>query len=392
MNVLILSSDYYGNIGGKTTHILMLEKGLREQGYSVETFYFIDHQNFFIKVLVSGLGRVFDLFKIGVFYRNSMLKLILRCILKSYLKTKQFDVINAQDPVALLAASECSGGEPLVLTNHGELTNELKASGQLQGLREKNCILNMEKSSYEVADKIIVVDERIKKHVIDILPQAKDKVFKLYNFMDVLNFRKKIDSVFVADVKKEFNLNPDKNHVLASRRLVLKNGVMFAVKSLEILLKKYKVSGHVLLIVGSGPELLELKKYVEDKDLKEVVLFVGDIAYEEMFKYYRVASAVLVPSIDVDGYKEATSLSVLEAMVAGVPVIASRLGGLAEIIENERTGILVEQKDAEGIAQAILKLSNNQEYTSRLTRNAYDYVLHNHNYKEAVQKVIAIYS
>ncbi|MCK4948043.1 MAG: glycosyltransferase family 4 protein [Candidatus Aureabacteria bacterium] len=367
----------------------MLKKGLEEAGHSVGVIF--PYRNLFTKLLIGGVGKILDLFNIGIIYRQFIIKNILKCLISKYCKTKEIDVINAEDIVAFFSIFEMKKKVPIALTVHGELAQEMESAGHIKGSFERNHFLKMEKKAYESADCVVAVDTRLKNHVEKLALAAEQKLSVIQNFMDVKSFQKEIDSLDKKKIRRELKIDTGRKLILVPRRLVLKCGIIYAVKASEILKKKYNRNNFLFLIVGDGPEKDNLNNYIQTKNLQGDVVLKGSVEYKEMVKFYKMADIVLVPSINVKGYIEATSLSVLEAMSAQVPVIASNIGGLAEIIENKKTGILTPEKSSEHIAESILKLSDNENFRTEIVGNASNYVLKNHSYLDAAQVFIDLY-
>lgn len=389
MNILILTADYYAQLGGKFTHILMLKKGLEELGHFVDILF--PKRTWINALAVSVGGKVLDLFGLGVYYRQNIIKEILKISLRKYLCNKQIDLINAEDIVAFSAVDRREVKIPVFLTIHGELAQEMESAGHTKSTFEKNLFLQMEKKSYERADYVITVDTRLKNHIQNLAPLANPKLEIIQNFIDVESFVRKVSVLNKDEIKKKLGIVFDNKVILIPRRLVLKCGVIYAIKAAEIIRKKFNRHDLIFLIVGVGVERNNLIRYIQENKLQEFVLLIDGAEYEKMPEFYRISEAILVPSIDVKGYKEATSLSVLEAMAAMVPVIASDLGGLSEIIEDGKTGILVPEKSPEEIVNGIMKILTDGAFKNRLTDAAFDYVSKNHSYKIAAKKFLEIY-
>ncbi len=389
MNVLIVGADYYGQIGGKNTHIFMLKKGLEECGYSVQVLF--PCRNISTKLIIGGGGKILDLFSVGILYRQFIIKRLFKNRIKKFLEKNRIDIINAEDIIAFFSVYELDNKLPIVLTVHGELAQEMESAGHIKYKFEKEQFLKMEKRAYEYADYIVTVDTRLKNHVESLAPATKSKLQIIQNFIDAESFKRKIDSLSKEETKGELRIDLNKKIILIPRRLVLKCGVIYAIKSAEIMKNTFNRNDLVFLVLGDGPEMKNLLDYIQENSLQNDVFLKGVVEYSKMIKYYKIADIVLVPSINVKGYKEATSLSVLEAMAAKVPVIASNIGGLAEIINNEVTGILVSEKSGEVIAQNIFKLLNDEKIKNKIVDDAFNYVLQNHSYKGATDKFIKIY-
>lgn len=389
MNILILTADYYAQLGGKFTHIIMLKSGLEELGHSVDVLF--PKRNLLNKVIIGVGGKILDFFGIGVYYRQNVIKEILGFSFRNFMSRKRIDIINAEDIIAFSAIDRTKIKIPVVLTIHGELAQEIESAGHIRSNFEKNLFLKMERKSYELADYVITVDTRLKNHIQDLAPLSKPKLQIIQNFIDVGSFKGKIDSLNEGEIKKKLGIAFNKKVILVPRRLVLKCGVIYAIKAAEILRRSFNRNDLIFLIVGVGPERNNLLAYIQENKLQQFVFLIDGAEYEKMPEFYKIAEAVLVPSINVKGYKEATSLSVLEAMAAKIPVIASNIGGLAEIIDNKVTGVLVPEKSSKDIANSIIWLLDHDDIRTKITTAAFDYVLRNHSNKIAAQKFAQIY-
>lgn len=165
-----------------------------------------------------------------------------------------------------------------------------------------------------------------------------------------------------------------KRHILYVGRLVPQKGALFLLRSAEVVLST--VGDVVYLLVGSNYDTTyraELDVFLDEHpQVKRSVVFAGPMSHEEMWGLYQHSYMVIVPSL-----YESFGLSALEAMTCGVPVIASAVGGLKEVIVNEHTGILVGPSTARSgiyidhilLAQAQLRLLSDPELARRLGRN-----------------------
>jgi glycosyltransferase involved in cell wall biosynthesis len=140
----------------------------------------------------------------------------------------------------------------------------------------------------------------------------------------------------------------DVKTLVVPRRLFQKNGVEFLIRSLP----EVRVSFPRLrvLIVGDGPERPRLAALSRALDVEAMVQFLGARPHHEMPSLFRSAEIAVFPSL-----MEATSVAALEAMSSGLPVVASAVGGLPEIVDRE-VGALVPPGDPAALAQAITRL------------------------------------
>jgi len=123
-----------------------------------------------------------------------------------------------------------------------------------------------------------------------------------------------------------------------------------------------------LLIIGDGPERKKLERLIANLNLKEQVFLAGRIP--QASQYLKAFNIFVLPSV-----KEGMPFAILEAMAADLPIIATRVGGLPEIIENNVSGILVEPKNPLALAKAIKDLLNDPAKQKNLAIQAKQQVL-----------------
>jgi glycosyltransferase involved in cell wall biosynthesis len=137
-------------------------------------------------------------------------------------------------------------------------------------------------------------------------------------------------------------------------------------KGLHVLLDAARhLDGARVTIAGRGPLEGELRRRVKDEALP--VHFLGHLSPEALAVEFRRAYAVVLPSVCYEN----CPMSVLEAAAAGVPAVATTLGGSVELIEHEETGLLVAPGDAEALARAMSSLTRNVGAAERAGRYAW---------------------
>lgn len=170
------------------------------------------------------------------------------------------------------------------------------------------------------------------------------------------NFRvinKGIDSALHDDVIHHYR-DSSRIKLLYAGRLAEEKGVHVAIESIAVLVDKEKGRKVFLDIIGTGEEdyIEKLKKVVMSKNLERAVVFMGKCSQGELLQSFRKYDALLLPSI----WEEPSGGIIVEAMAHGLPVIASRIGGIPEFIKDGVTGILVSPGNAGEMAQAIARL------------------------------------
>lgn len=147
-------------------------------------------------------------------------------------------------------------------------------------------------------------------------------------------------------------------------RLAPEKGFDTAIRAFSLL--KKSGSDAKLIIAGGGQERLSLEHLVDQLELKDAVHFTGELSREEGLQWINRATLVIVPS-----YFEPFGLVALEAMHLKRPVIASRVGGLREIILGGKTGILVPPQAPSALYQAIQELLNDPNRAIQMGLNGY---------------------
>ena len=133
-------------------------------------------------------------------------------------------------------------------------------------------------------------------------------------------------------------------------------------KGLFSLINAFKDLPHIKLrIAGNGPYEKELKKFIKQNKIKNIE-FIGLKKWDELEKEYKHCLATILPTIGA----EAFGLSLLESFSFGKPVIASRTGGIPEVISDYKDGILFEPGNVEELKSAVLKLWNDPNLASNL--------------------------
>jgi len=133
---------------------------------------------------------------------------------------------------------------------------------------------------------------------------------------------------------------------------------------LDAIAQRKGISGR-LRIVGDGPSMTSLLRQSHAASSELSIEFTGSVSRSTLGEFYRSADVVVVPS-----FTEAHGLVALEAAACGVPVIASRVGGLQETIEDHVTGQLVPPGNVEALGDAILTLAKSPELRQSMRTNA----------------------
>jgi len=190
----------------------------------------------------------------------------------------------------------------------------------------------------------ITCTEAARRHVASVArPQDRRKVVCIHHGTDL--------GRFAFRPREELADTP---RVLAVGRLVAKKGLETLLRACNRLRERIRFCCE---LVGEGPLEARLKALAHELGLDDVVLFAGALPYERMPEVYARADVLAVPSVvGPDGDRDGLPNVVTEAMACGVPVVASRLSGIPEAVEDGRTGLLVAPGDDEALCEALHRM------------------------------------
>ena len=194
-----------------------------------------------------------------------------------------------------------------------------------------------------------------------------------------------------ARVRAALQLEKNDVMILAVGRMVYKKGFEFLVRAMPQILQH---APHArLVLVGYGDLRDELQAQAHALGLNGHVTFAGRVAREQIPAYFSAADIVSVPSVRDDaGNVDGLPNVLLEGMAAGKAIVASNIAGFPDVIENEASGILVEEKNSDALARAIVRLARDETLRERLGTRARMQVHENLNWENVARKFINAYA
>lgn len=161
--------------------------------------------------------------------------------------------------------------------------------------------------------------------------------------------------------------NDDEWRFLQAGRLIEKKGFRTSLRAFAEFHRQHAAATFV--IAGEGPLLDSLRELSRDLGIADHVRFAGFLSQEELRDEFYRAHVFLHPSeLGKDGNQEGVPNAMLEAMANGLPVFATRHGGIPEAIENGVSGVLVNEGDHAALATALIYWTRSPEEMSRLSR------------------------
>ena len=300
MKILLISPTDKG-IGGVAQHVNGLSQFLTNQNHKVDI---ISSSNTFT-IPVKGL-------------RNPSF------MLSSFLKTRTIkgnDIVHAHNIPSYLAMKKANGKK--VLSLHGIYSQQIT---EIHGKIYSNISKNYEGKALKSADAITAVS----KEACDYYSKDGFDVIHVPNAIDLDNFPKKATRKF-------------ENQIIYAGRLSKEKGIDTLLDVAEHLPAEYN-----LLIAGMGPEEEKVRSVASSKTN---VHYLGYQSKQNTISLIRGSDLLIQPSI-----MEGISSTLLEAMGCGTCILASNVGGNVEIIENNKTGVLIEPNNAEKLLEKISDL------------------------------------
>lgn len=179
--------------------------------------------------------------------------------------------------------------------------------------------------------------------------------------------------------------------ILAVGRLIARKGHTYLIEAMPLL----AAAGHPearLVIVGEGHERPQLEALIRDRGLAERVTLAGRVSDEVLQTYYKTCQVFVLPSIvDDTGDTEMLGMVSLEAMRYGKPVVATNVGGVADIVQDRVTGLLVEQRDPAALAAAIGRLLADPALAARLGEAGYHFARDRFAWPAVLAQTLALY-
>ncbi|MGD6933205.1 MAG: glycosyltransferase family 4 protein [Candidatus Bathyarchaeia archaeon] len=234
-------------------------------------------------------------------------------------------------------------GKPFVLTQHNTFIDYNNIFDQLERIND----LTVGKYTLREADKVIAISNATKNYVLS-LGAKPSKIQVIHNGVDLQRFKPQPE--IKQGMRKKLGIPKDTKVVLTVRRLVYKNGIDTLIDSANLAIKKNKKI--VFLAVGKGPDMSSMQQQIKELGLEGNFKLAGFVPDEELHLYYNTADLFVLPSKSGEGLP----LVAQESMACGLPVIATNVGGISEILV-KGYGKLVPANNPEALAEAILEFA-----------------------------------
>ena len=349
----IIDSLYAGGAESLLKNFLVKVKENQDYQVDVCTLY---SRNVFKEELSKNEIRIFDL---GLKFKYNFLGVI-RLI--KIIKSNNYDIVHVHlfpaDLFGAVASLFFHKNVKFIFTEHSVFNR-----------RRSNKIFKLiDLFTYSRYSKVICVSEKVKESLVAWIPETDHKTVVIKNAVPVGEIREQkeyvYDILFVGSLKKVKGLD-----------------VFFeAIKLLEIKYgRKLKVG-----VVGDGSLNKELKGIAERLNISESVEFLG--VRKDINDLMRKSKIFVLPS-----RWEGLPMVILEAMALGMPVVATKVGGIPEVIEDGKDGILVEPENPDELAEAILRLLEDDGLRSLISLNAYKKIKRKYSIERYTKDLLNLY-
>ncbi len=290
-----------------------------------------------------------------------------------------FDVIHVHDWLAAFSGISFKHylKKPMVLTVH---STEV---GRAQGLHSPDSfsINGIEWWAMYEADRVIVCSQSMKNEICGHFNLPLDKVDVIPNAIDPTKYQTSVDR---GSVRQRYGVGYGEKLILCVGRLVPQKGIEYFIRAIPIIAKRYPEAKFIIVGEGWSRDILEAEARSSGQGRK--IQFTGFASDQEVINLMTSADALVVPSV-----YEPFGIVALEGMATGVPVVASKVDGLAEVIEHDRTGVFVYPRSPESIAWGVDQVLSDPGHAKWLTENAKEELRKAYSWEAVAMKTVEVY-
>ena len=290
----------------------------------------------------------------------------------------KFDVLHVHDWLTAPAAIAFKhfAKKPLVFTahstEHGRSGLHTPDSFTIDGLEWW--------STYE-ADKIVVASGSMKGEVCSHFHVSDNKVEIIPNGIDSSRYEEPVDK---GTIRARYGVQLHQKLILCIGRLVPQKGIEYLINAVPLVASRRTEARFI--IAGDGWYRDHLELVANNTGQRWRIAFTGFISDRDAIALTKSADVLVVPSV-----YEPFGIVALEGMAAGVPVVASQVGGLTDVIEHDHTGVLTYPRNPESIAWGIDHILSNPDHADWLVKNAREVLQKAYSWEAIAKRTGKIY-
>lgn len=368
MRVLHLISG--GDGGGAKTHVITLLKRLMKEGVYVEL----------LCIMEGAFTKEAKKEKIPITIIHQKKRYSLKPILeiKKYIANGNYDLVHCHGARANYIAFfiKNSLNIPFITTLHSDYKLDFKDSIYKQAIFMPINAICLRQFKY-----ILAVTNSFKQMLI----QRGFKEEKLKVIYNGLNMEKDIKLLNKKDFLDAYNIQYKEDYIYIgiAARLQQVKGLNHFLEASKILLNQNKKI--IFLIAGSGTLEENMKKFIKDNNLEQNVKMLGFI--NDIYSFYNVLDINVLTS-----YSESFPYALLEGAMLKKATIATAVGGIPEMIQDKKTGLLIKPSDSNDLVEKINVYLNDKNLITSLGENFYEYAYNNFSDKKMAKTHIDIYN
>lgn len=339
-------------VAGAQRMLLSQARWFHKNGYSVKAIFFYDKQQ-----LGENWQRenVFSVVALG--HGKPSPFALLAALINLFRMLRGTDVLISFTPHSNLLSLPIAwlARVPIRIgTHHGHIEGSSKTLSWLHGRLTNS----------RICSAMVAVSAQVREYEIEREGARANRIIVIENgiepFQDVEILKRNRDQV-----RKQIGIEADTTLLLTVGRLTIQKGHTILLDAVPEIIKKHpKVK---FVFAGDGPQKQTLQAKVSELDLADYVKFLG--VWSEIPRLLFAADIFVQPSL-----WEGLSLALLEALQAGLPVVATRVEGVVDVVEDERHAILVAANDSAALATGIEKLLDDASLRKRLSENGQERV------------------
>jgi glycosyltransferase involved in cell wall biosynthesis len=271
--------------------------------------------------------------------------------LKRIIKERKIDFVHSQGARADFFAR--IGGKLAGVTNI-VCTIAMPVEGFEVNLLRKKIYRFMDWLSERYIARFIVVSDSLRKTLIQRRGIPPEKVIKICNGIELDQYQPVKEQ---ANLRKQWEISPETPVVGAIGRMVWQKGFEYLIQAIPIIIEKFPKTKTI--IVGDGPLREKLETLGENLKVNRNVIFAG--FQNDVREILFAIDVLVIPSL-LEGFPMIT----LEAMAMSKPVVATNIDGITEQITHGKEGVLVQPRDPDALAEAVIKVLSRKEYSKAI--------------------------
>jgi len=238
-----------------------------------------------------------------------------------------------------------------------------------------------EKAIYNSADAIVAVSNSLKRELMNFYSIPSEKIFTCHNGVDLDLFQR----TEASNLRGKIGLKKDEKVVLFVGGIGFRKGFHHLIKAASYI-KKTNIPIKILTIGSYGHRTL-FKGLMKKYSVQDMFLHVGFVSQKDLPTYYSLADILVLPSI-YDTFGNV----LVESMACETPVVATAIGGIPEVVEDNINGILVQPRNSRELSDGILELICNDEKRKHLGEAGRKIVERKFTWRQSAERLDSIYS